>query len=175
MITQKYILFGVFIFCCVSAIIVSCLPTDLEEPGIPTQAQEPSPTIASKDPGTPTLEPSQPVTSIDCERVSVANPASTYCALLGYSNTFIDTPKGQTGGCILPDGLICEEWEFFSGKCGEEYSYCAQQGDGVMTLDDGQDPYSLEYAVCIDEQGHIIGSATELSGLADILAECGSN
>lgn len=154
---------------------MSCLPTDLEEPGIPTQAQEPSPTIASKDPVTPTQEPSQPVTSIDCERVSVANPASTYCALLGYSTTFIDTPKGQTGGCILPNGLICEEWEFFSGKCGEEYSYCAQQGYGVMTLDDGQDPYSLEYAVCIDEQGQIIGSATELSGLADILAECGSN
>jgi len=159
MITQKSILFVVFIFCCLSAIIVSCLPTDLEEPGIPTQAQEPP----------------QPVTTIDCERVSVANPASTYCALLGYSTTFIDTPKGQTGGCILPNGLICEEWEFFSGKCGEEYSYCAQQGYGVMTLDDGQDPYSLEYAVCINEQGQIIGSATELSGLADVLAECGSN
>ena len=30
--------------------------------------------------------------------------------------------------CIFPDGNACEEDEFRSGHCGQEYSYCVQQG-----------------------------------------------
>ena len=30
--------------------------------------------------------------------------------------------------CVFPDGNECEEWDFLSGRCGQEYSYCAQQG-----------------------------------------------
>jgi Tol biopolymer transport system component/putative hemolysin len=30
--------------------------------------------------------------------------------------------------CVFPDGNECEEWDFLSGRCGQEYSFCAQQG-----------------------------------------------
>jgi len=30
--------------------------------------------------------------------------------------------------CVFPDGSECEEWEFMSGRCGLEHSYCVQQG-----------------------------------------------
>jgi len=30
--------------------------------------------------------------------------------------------------CVFPDGNECEEEEFASGRCGQAYSYCVQQG-----------------------------------------------
>ena len=36
--------------------------------------------------------------------------------------------------CVFPDGNGCEEWEFMMGRCGQEYSYCVQQG---YTLEPG--------------------------------------
>jgi len=36
--------------------------------------------------------------------------------------------------CAFPDGNECEEEEFRSGRCGQEYSYCVQQG---YTLEPG--------------------------------------
>jgi len=30
--------------------------------------------------------------------------------------------------CVFPDGNECEEWDFLSGRCGQDYSFCAQQG-----------------------------------------------
>ena len=36
--------------------------------------------------------------------------------------------------CVFPDGTECEEWEFMSGRCGQEHSYCVQQG---YTLEPG--------------------------------------
>jgi len=31
--------------------------------------------------------------------------------------------------CVFPDGNECEEEEFISGRCGQEYSYCVQKGN----------------------------------------------
>ena len=36
--------------------------------------------------------------------------------------------------CVFRDGNECEEWDFLSGRCGQEYSYCVQQG---YTLEPG--------------------------------------
>jgi putative hemolysin len=101
---------------------------------------------------------------------AIANPASTYCMLLGYSTEITDSASGQSGVCIFPDGSSCEEWDFFNGKCGEEFSYCGQNGYSIVTLTDGG-TYSQEYAACVDESGEIIGSVAELSGLLDKLDE----
>lgn len=30
--------------------------------------------------------------------------------------------------CVFPDATECEEWEFMTSRCGQEYSYCVQQG-----------------------------------------------
>ncbi len=60
--------------------------------------------------------------------VGEANPAAVYCDDLGYQYDIVTTSKGQVGVCMFPDGSSCDEWDFLSGKCGVEYSYCARQG-----------------------------------------------
>ena len=99
----------------------------------------------------------------------IANPAAEYCVFLGYDYRIVDTARGQQGICTFPDGTSCDEWQFFAGKCGQEHSYCARQGYGIKTLADGQDPFSQEYAVCLDAAGNVLGSVAELSGLLDHL------
>jgi putative hemolysin len=47
--------------------------------------------------------------------------------------------------CVFPDGTECEECEFMSGRCGQEYSYCAQQG---YTLEPG-----ANMATCVFPDG----------------------
>ncbi|RLG54023.1 MAG: hypothetical protein DRN95_09025, partial [Candidatus Hydrothermarchaeota archaeon] len=80
---------------------------------------------------------------------AIPNPAAIYCKELGYEYKIIKTAKGENGICIFPDLKQCEEWEFFKGICGKEYSYCARHGYGIETVRDGKNPYSPEYAVCI--------------------------
>jgi putative hemolysin len=116
--------------------------------------------------------PTPETASEDCGEAAIANPASVYCGLLGYDHELVDTDTGTAGMCTFPDGATCEEWEFLTGKCGAEHSYCAQQGYGIKTLSDGNNPYSSEYAVCVDDQGGVTGSVSELSGLEDTLSPC---
>lgn len=58
----------------------------------------------------------------------LANPASVYCEGLGYQLELRSDDKGSFGICVFPDGSECDEWDFLSGRCGQEYSYCVQQG-----------------------------------------------
>jgi C1A family cysteine protease len=80
----------------------------------------------------------------------MANPAAVYCSELGYNYTIIKTNDGgEQGICILPDKTECEEWQFFEGKCGLNYSYCEKHGYNIETVKDGKNSFSPEYAVCI--------------------------
>ena len=92
---------------------------------------------------------------------TLGNPAAVYCREMGYEYQ-IEGDKGQRGFCTLPDGKACEAWEFLQGKCGQSYSYCAQQGYEIITRSDGQDSLSPEYAVCVTSEGVLVGSVTEL-------------
>ena len=48
----------------------------------------------------------------------LANPASTYCVEQGGASTIVGNPDGsQSGNCILPNGNICDEWEYYRGSC----------------------------------------------------------
>jgi putative hemolysin len=82
---------------------------------------------------------------------------------------------GQRGICTLPDGEACDAWEFLQGKCGQTYSYCAQQGYRIRTVGDGRDPFSPEYAVCVTGEGAVIGSVAELSELGEKATGCGGD
>ena len=62
------------------------------------------------------------------ESPGLANPASVYCQELGYEEETREGEWGQYGMCIFPDGSECDTWDFFTGKCGQEFSYCEQQG-----------------------------------------------
>ncbi|MCX6778578.1 MAG: DUF333 domain-containing protein [Candidatus Micrarchaeota archaeon] len=53
----------------------------------------------------------------------MANPAAVYCSELGYTYSIQTASDGsQSGFCVLPDGLFCEEWAFFRGECGSKWA-----------------------------------------------------
>jgi len=99
--------------------------------------------------------------------IGSANPAAVYCLELGYEYRVVNEPSGQRGICIFPDGSECEAWAFLEGKCGQKYSYCEKCGYHTMTVSDGKNPFSKEYAVCISEEGNRVGSVTELMALSE--------
>ena len=53
--------------------------------------------------------------------------------------------------CVFPDGNECDDEEFVSGRCGQEYSYCVQQGYNLepgSTLEPG-----MNSATCVFPDG----------------------
>ncbi len=112
----------------------------------------------------------QPVTSGGAK---IGNPAAVYCSEMGYTyQTVEDGAGGQTGVCLLPEELTCDAWDFLSGQCGAEYSYCARNGYQTLTLAEGG-AYAPQHAVCVDASGAALGTVEELSNLEEQLVSCG--
>jgi putative hemolysin len=106
--------------------------------------------------GTNTSNSTEPITEI-------SNPAGFYCHDLGYKTRINETPEGQEGICIFPDGSECDDWSFYAGLCGQKWSYCELNGYGLKTKTDGKDSYSIYYSVCIDKNtNEEIGSISKL-------------
>ncbi len=106
------------------------------------------------------VEPSDETEVVIHNEVGVPNPAGGLCRALGYEPEY-----HQSGGsyCIFPDKTRCEQWAFYKGECGQEWSYCALKGYDVETRDDGKDLHSIVYSFCIDkESGEDIGIVSEL-------------
>lgn len=102
--------------------------------------------------------------------VSMPNPAAIYCSeIMGYEYETTQTANGETAHCVLPNAERCEQWAFYAGECGEEYSYCAHVGYETQARSDGQDPFSPQYTVCANA-----GEARSLSVMSP-LAEIISN
>ncbi|MBW2977092.1 DUF333 domain-containing protein [Candidatus Woesearchaeota archaeon] len=74
------------------------------------------------------------------KEAGVSNPAVVYCKNLGY--------KLEAANCIFPDGSKCEEWSFFRGKCGQQFTFCVKQGFSIKNLIDNMGTWTAEYAVC---------------------------
>ena len=58
----------------------------------------------------------------------MANPSAVYCEGLGYSMENVIRNGGGDADCIFPDGTRCAQWDFLSGRCGQEFTYCRTQG-----------------------------------------------
>ena len=67
--------------------------------------------------------------------IGVPNPASFYCQEMGYMLELRDSSGGTEGICIFPDGTECEEWEFLSGSCAIQWTYCQRQGSNIKAED----------------------------------------
>jgi putative hemolysin len=91
--------------------------------------------------------------------VDMVNPAAVYCEGLGYSYESRETAAGMDADCIFPDESRCGQWDFLSGRCGQEYTYCHQQGGmmlelgtniGICVFDDGStcDEYNFFQVEC---------------------------
>ena len=76
----------------------------------------------------------------------IPNPASLYVKFLGYKSIVrTDNQGNQIRVCALPDSTECNEWSFFRGVCGKEFSYCALKG----CLTETESTPTSQYAVCV--------------------------
>jgi len=74
-------------------------------------------------------EPSQVKPEETAEPIAnMANPAAVYCGELGYAMENVTRNGGEDADCIFPDESRCGQWDFLSGRCGQEFSYCSLQG-----------------------------------------------
>jgi putative hemolysin len=140
---------------------------------IATTSLEALPTDSNVEPlSTRSIISTESSPSISCENVSISNPAATYCSLLGYQTGTQNTAEGQAGICTMPDGMVCDAWQFLRGTCGQEFSWCALNGYQVQNVVESDGSSTQEYAICVDSNGVSVGKLFELSGLQVMLEAC---
>ncbi len=61
------------------------------------------------------------------------NPASAKCLRDGGRLELVPSKKGEYGVCFFSDGSVCEEWEYFKGRCsrGDCMKKCMKPGSGA--------------------------------------------
>lgn len=62
----------------------------------------------------------------------MANPAAVYCQGMGYTLESVERNGGMDADCVFPEGNRCGQWDFLSGRCGLEMTYCARQGGTIQ-------------------------------------------
>lgn len=77
--------------------------------------------------------------------IGMPDPAASYCGKLGY--------KYEKGDCVFPDGTRCNAWAFYRGKCGQEKTYCEQQGFKIENRVEKVGDTTYDYAVCVFDDG----------------------
>ena len=88
--------------------------------------------------------------STNGEKVGIPNPSAVYCGKLGYGYKIVTNEKGgQHGVCMLPNKTECMGWNFYRGKCGQEWSYCKQQGYDLKDLEKNEGWF--EGTICINK------------------------
>lgn len=87
--------------------------------------------------------------------LALTNPAAAYCEQLGYQ--FIiqrDSLNNESGICLLPDNSAINAWDFFRGKGGQTFSYCARHGYGTTRRTTAHlAGFRTESAVCVKDAG----------------------
>ena len=110
---------------------------------------------------------------ISSEFVGVKNPAAVYCTELDYEYKIVKTDRGERGMCVITD--IDEEfdaWDFLEGKVGQEYSYCSLNGYDTITVTDGRNSFSSDYAVCVPKKQStpvVVASSSESMSVTDLM------
>lgn len=78
---------------------------------------------------------------------AIADPSMLYCQKLGYTYQIDKSSDGEQGYCIV-NSTKYDSWEFFNGKVGKEYSYCAKNGYDTQTGPVPDNPFGFEQAFC---------------------------
>jgi len=84
------------------------------------------------------------------------NPAAVYCEGLGYSMENVVRNGGGDADCIFPDDSRSGQWDFLSGRCGQEFTYCEMQGG---TIEEGANILTCRFSdgSSCDEYQYFIG------------------
>jgi len=97
--------------------------------------------------------------------VAMPDPSAVYCTRLGYKYEIVADDEGnQYGLCIFPDSNACLSWDFYRGKCGQEWSYCKRNGYDLKDLRRHEGWF--RGAVCIDRT-----TKKEISTVFDLFLE----
>lgn len=82
--------------------------------------------------------------------LGIPDPAAVYCVDMGYEHeTTAESDSSQEGICHITEDLSCDSWDYYKGKCGQEYSLCAKNGLDIITTSLNEGAYTKEYAVCV--------------------------
>jgi len=96
----------------------------------------------------------------------IQDPSVVYCEEMGYKIKINRTELGEYGVCVVEENVTeFIAWDFYEGKVGKEYSYCAKNGYDIETISDGKDPYSPDYAVCILKEGNSSNASIKSSNI----------
>ena len=106
---------------------------------------------------------------------ALRNPAAVYCDTLGYQYVTESTGDGEIGRYMLPNNVSVDAWTFLEGKTAQGYSYCAQNGYGMKTVENTTKCRRFmteSCAVCLLPNGREV-EVTELMGLTFQESVCG--
>ncbi len=53
----------------------------------------------------------------DARQAQMPNPASVHCAESGGRLVIVEDASGQRGMCVFSGRSVCEEWDFYHGRC----------------------------------------------------------
>ena len=54
-----------------------------------------------------------------CKKNEPLNDAAQFCIDNGGTHQIVTSETAVFGECTLPDGTVCEEWDYFEWKCPE--------------------------------------------------------
>jgi parallel beta-helix repeat protein len=93
----------------------------------------------------------------------LANPAAVYSQELGYRHEINEDGQGIV---VFPDGSTCDEWDFYRGKCKQEWSFAGKKGYQVK--EPGRHDGWLKGAVLIDKRSNKeVGTVYDLMKLQE--------
>ncbi len=67
----------------------------------------------------------------------------------GFKYEIRNGDEGQRGVVIFPDSSECDEWRFYSGECGQKWSFCEQSGYRLVSAIDTSGGFSSSRGVCV--------------------------
>lgn len=79
---------------------------------------------------------------------AISDPSMLYCQKLGYTTSIVTTSAGDIGYCTVK-GNKFNSWDFFNGKVGQNYSYCAKKGYDTVNGPVPGNSFGLTEAFCV--------------------------
>ena len=80
--------------------------------------------------------PAEPEETLN-ETEETLSEAAEYCIAQGWTHQIVTSETAVFGECTLADGTVCEEWDFFEGRCPAEGENILPEGAKTsLTLED---------------------------------------